>query len=291
MNELHKPVMTKEFLHYLKPKTNGIYIDSTLGSGGHSRTLLENCPQAKIIAFDHDQEAINRCQQNLFFSPHSPIFIHDNFVNFSQHLSNLGVSRVDGFLFDLGVSSEQLSDDKRGFSYRQEGPLDMRMDIRNKINAADIINNCDYQELADIFFEYGEERKARKIAQRIDKNRAKGKITTTQQLVKIIASCQNRKPKKHPAKRVFQALRIAVNQELINLSRALETTFQYLNIGGKVIVISYHSLEDRIVKRMFKKYSKLGFHILTKKPLTPSAEELAENRRARSAKMRVIARL
>ncbi|CAG8813817.1 30590_t:CDS:2, partial [Racocetra persica] len=262
MSELHQPVMPQEVLAYLQPQENRIYIDCTLGSGGHSQILLANCPPIKIIAFDHDQEAIGRCQQNPFFSSQPITFINDNFVNFPQHLSALNISQVDGFLFDLGVSSEQLTDLQRGFSYRQDSPLDMRMDKRNKLTAQDIINNYDYQKLVDIFSQY----------------------------VKIVVRCQDKKPKKHPARRIFQALRIAVNQELINFSLTLETSLQFLNPEGRIVVISYHSLEDRIVKQTFRKYASLGFQILTKKPLCPQPAEVAKNRRARSAKMRVIAR-
>ncbi|CAG8835025.1 31564_t:CDS:2, partial [Racocetra persica] len=177
-------------------------------------------------------------------------------------LAQLNITQVDGFLFDLGLSSEQLEDIERGFSYRQSAPLDMRMNQQTKLTAQEIINNY---------------------------IRQKEKITTTQQLVSIIIGCFSRKENKHPARRVFQALRIAVNQELINLSQGLEKSLQFLNVGGKAVVISYHSLEDRIVKQIFKKYSEFGnYQILTKKPLIPSEEEIITNHRARSAKMREL---
>ena len=288
--ERHIPVMLNETLFYLRTEKNGIYLDGTLGSGGHSQTLLEHCPKIKIIAFDQDQTAISRCRKNSFFTTKNIVFINDNFVNFPQHLDRLNIACIDGFLFDLGFSSEQLTDTERGFSYRQDAPLDMRMDHKQKLTAQEIINNYSYQELADIFFKYGEEFKAKKIAWRICQIRKKKKIVTTQQLVSIIAGCFPCKETKHPARRVFQALRITVNQELVNLSQGLEKALQFLNVGGKIVVISYHSLEDRIVKQIFKKYSKLGnYQILTKKPLTPKAEEVANNHRARSAKMRIIA--
>ncbi|CAH1763871.1 1238_t:CDS:2 [Entrophospora sp. SA101] len=293
--EKHLPVMPTEALSYLNIKKNGIYLDCTLGRGGHSQVLLEHCPQIKIIAFDQDQEAIERCQQNPFFANKKIVFINDNFINFSQHLTKLNIFQVDGFLFDLGISSEQLNDDSRGFSYRQDAPLDMRMSTENnhhQLTAQKIINNYNCRELAKIFFEYGEEKKAKKIAWRICQIRKKEKIATTQQLVSIVASCFSQKSDKHPARRIFQALRIAVNQELINLSQGLETALQKLKIGGRIVVISYHSLEDRIVKQLFKKSSELGhYQILTKKPLNPTDEEIANNRRARSAKMRAISRL
>jgi 16S rRNA (cytosine1402-N4)-methyltransferase len=292
MNKFHQPVMAKEVLNYLiSPSCNGVYIDCTAGSGGHSQFLLENCSNVRIIAFDQDQAAIFRCQQNSFFSSQTVTFINDNFVNFPSHLSRLNITSVDGFLFDLGVSSEQLADTERGFSYRQDSPLDMRMDERNELTAQDIVNSYNYQELVKIFSDYGEERKAKKIAERICQYRKKEKITTTQQLVKIIISCQTTKSKKHPARRVFQALRIAVNRELVSLAQTLELAFSHLNIGGKIVVISYHSLEDRIVKQIFKKYNRLGFQVVAKKPVVASDQEVNENRRARSAKMRVITRL
>jgi len=291
--EKHNPVMLAEVLKYLDIKNNGIYLDCTLGSGGHSQTLLENYPEAKIIAFDQDQKAIIRCRQNPFFTNKEIIFINDNFINFPQHLTKLNICEVEGFLFDLGISSEQLNDNLRGFSYRQDSPLDMRMSTENDntLTAQKIINNYSCQELSRIFYEYGEEKKAKKIAWRICQSRKKRKITTTQQLVSIVASCFSQKFNKHPARRVFQALRIEVNQELTNLSQGLETALKKLKVGGRVIVISYHSLEDRIVKQMFKKYNELGdYQIITRKPLIPANEEIINNYRARSAKMRVISR-
>jgi len=288
--EKHIPVMLAETLHYLEVKENGVYLDGTLGSGGHSRALLEHYPKIRIIAFDQDQTAIKRCQEIPFFATKNIIFINDNFANFSQHLARLNITHVDGFLFDLGLSSEQLNDVERGFSYRQNAPLDMRMSQQTKLTAQEIINDYSYQELADIFFNYGEEFRAKKITRRICQIREKEKIISTQQLVRIVASCFSHKGNKHPARRVFQALRIAVNQELINLSQVLEKSLQFLDTGGKIVVISYHSLEDRIVKQTFRKYSKFGsYQVITKKPLIPATEEITNNHRARSAKMRVIA--
>jgi 16S rRNA (cytosine1402-N4)-methyltransferase len=288
--EAHKPVMAKEVFAYLQPKKNGIYLDCTVGSGGHLRLLLENFPAIKIIAFDQDSEAISRCQQNPFFTNQNITFINDNFVNFPNYLTELNISQVDGFLFDLGVSSEQLADSERGFSYRQDSPLDMRMNTHNKLTAAEIINNYKREELVKIFANYGEERHAKKIAWRICQLREKNAITTTQELVKIVASCQIKKFKKHPARRVFQALRIVVNHELDNLFETLIKLPQYLKKDGKIIVISYHSLEDRIVKQLFKKHHENGFLRVVKKPLRPSLAEIGENYRARSAKMRILAR-
>lgn len=200
---------------------------------------------------------------------------------------------MDGFLFDLGLSSDQLEALNRGFSYRLNSPLDMRINLQNKLTAEEIINHYSEQKLADIFYYYGEENKARVIARKIVYWRKKVRIITTQQLVGIVAACFPQKKKKHPARKVFQALRIFINQELENLSLILEKAFKYLAPGGKIIVLSYHSLEDRIVKQTFKQKcgSDVNFTLLTKKPLRPSVAEVNKNHRARSAKMRVLARL
>jgi 16S rRNA (cytosine1402-N4)-methyltransferase len=204
----------------------------------------------------------------------------------------LGVKEADGFLFDLGLSSSQLSAEKRGFSYRLNSPLDMRMNQENKLQAEEIINNYPQEELADIFYHYGEERKARLIARKICYWRQKEKITNIQQLVGIIASCFPKKKNQHPARKVFQALRIYINQELENLCQVLEVAIKYLAPKGRIVVISYHSLEDRIVKQMFKKCNSLSdFQMINKKPLTPSREEIKINYRAHSAKMRVLEKI
>jgi len=215
--------------------------------------------------------------------------INDNFVNLEEHLKKMGVQEADGFLFDLGLSSDQLVE-KRGFSYRLNSPLDMRISEKSKLKAEEVINNYSCEKLADIFYLYGEERKARVIARKICYRRKKEKIVNSEQLVGIITSCFSQKGNKHPARKVFQALRVFVNQELENLSQALEVAFKHLAREGKIIVISYHSLEDRIAKQIFKKYSSKYFQIITKKPLIPTPVEVMNNHRARSAKMRVIVR-
>ncbi|CAG8514578.1 7820_t:CDS:1 [Racocetra fulgida] len=202
----------------------------------------------------------------------------------------MGIQEADGFLFDLGLSSDQLAATERGFSYRSDSPLDMRISHTTKLSATDIINDYPEAKLADIFYHYGEERKARPIARKICYWRKKEKIVNSQQLVGIVASCFSRKSNKHPARKVFQALRIFVNRELENLSQTLEAALNYLAIGGRIVVIDYHSLEDRIVKQTFRKYSGPNFQIITKKPLTPTPQEVQENHRSRSAKMRVIVR-
>jgi 16S rRNA (cytosine1402-N4)-methyltransferase len=204
----------------------------------------------------------------------------------------MGIKEVDGFLLDLGLSSDQLAEEQRGFSYRLNSPLDMRISQKTRLTAEDIINNYSYERLADIFYHFGEERKARVIARKICHRRQKEKITNSEQLVGIVASCFSHKTNKHPARKVFQALRIFINNELENLTKTLEIALKYLAIDGRIIVISYHSLEDRIVKQIFKKRAlSNNFQIITKKPLIPTPKELSENHRSRSAKMRVIARI
>jgi 16S rRNA (cytosine1402-N4)-methyltransferase len=281
--------MLKEVLDYLAVKENGIYVDGTFGTGGHSRAILEKIKTGKLIAFEWDQKEFELAQSEKIFSTSCFTLINDNFANLEKHLLALNISKVDGFLFDLGLSSYHLADEERGFSYRSNSPLDMRVNQTNKISAEYVINNYPTEKLADIFYHYGEERKARLIARKIDYWRKKEKITTTQQLVRIVAACFSKKGKKHPARKVFQALRISVNNELENLTQVLESALKCLAFEGKIVVISYHSLEDRIVKQIFKNSRLLGnFKIITKKPLVPTQKEVENNHRARSAKMRVI---
>ena len=287
---VHIPVMLNEVLDYLNLKKEGIYIDCTFGKGGHSRAILEKLEKGKLIAFEWDREFSSLVQKdNFFLSPHFCL-INDNFANLEEYLKEMGVQEIDGILFDLGLSSDQLAEERRGFSYRLNSPLDMRISEETKLRAEEIINNYPCEKLADIFYHYGEERKARAIARKICYWRKKEKIVNSEQLVGIIASCFSHKTNKHPARKVFQALRIFINNELENLTQALETTLKYLAIDGRIVVISYHSLEDRIVKQIFKKYSSHNFQIITKKPLIPTQKEVQENHRARSAKMRVIVR-
>ncbi|CFW92795.1 Ribosomal RNA small subunit methyltransferase H [endosymbiont DhMRE of Dentiscutata heterogama] len=287
---IHVPVMLKEVLDHLNLKKGGIYVDGTFGQGGHSQAILKNLEKGRLIAFEWDKEFSDLTQKDkIFFAP-CFCLINDNFANLEEHLKKMGIQEVDGFLFDLGLSSDQLTVTERGFSYRSDSPLDMRISQTTKLSATDIINNYPEAKLADIFYHYGEEKKARPIARKICYWRKKEKIVNSQQLVGIVASCFSHKSNKHPARKVFQALRIFVNSELENLSQALEVALKYLAIDGRIIVISYHSLEDRIVKQIFRKHSGLNFQIITKKPLTPAPQEVQENHRSRSAKMRVIRR-
>ncbi|CAH1755697.1 7434_t:CDS:10 [Entrophospora sp. SA101] len=283
-NGIHVPVMLNEVLDYLNLKKEGIYVDCTFGKGGHSRAILKKLEKGKLIALEWDKETVNSVQKDKFLLSPQFHLINDNFVNLEEHLKKMGTKEVDGFLFDLGLSSDQLAEEERGFSYRLNSPLDMRISQETKLQAADIVNNYSSDQLADIFYHYGEERKARVIARKICYRRQKERITNSEQLVGIIAACFSQKSNKHPARKVFQALRIFINNELENLTQALETTLKYLAPGGRVIVISYHSLEDRIVKQIFKKYgSSDDFQIMTKRPLTPNQQEIKENHRARIA--------
>ncbi|KLL01560.1 MAG: 16S rRNA methyltransferase [Mycoplasmataceae bacterium RC_NB112A] len=285
--------MLSEVLENLNPQEDGIYVDGTFGAGGHSQSILERLKNGKLIAFEWDQNTFELVHNDKLFSISKFILINDNFINLEKHLEKLNISRVDGFLFDLGLSSDQLETLNRGFSYRLDSPLDMRINLENKLKAEEIINHYPERKIADIFYYYGEEKKARMIARKIVYWRKKARITTTQQLVGIVAACFPQKKKKHPARKVFQALRIFINRELENLSLVLEKALKYLAPGGKIIVISYHSLEDRIVKQTFKQKcsSETNFTLLTKKPLRPSVTEVNKNHRARSAKMRILVRL
>ncbi|CAI2179259.1 14402_t:CDS:2 [Funneliformis geosporum] len=262
MIELHKPVMLNEALNYLKIKENGIYIDCTFGTGGHSQNILTKLKNDKSA-----QEIVKN--KEIFNSPQFQL-ISDNFANLEKHLESLKIKEIDGFLFDLGLSSSQLDAESRGFSYRLNSPLDMRMNQENKLQVEEIINNYSQEKLADIFYHYGEERKA----------------------LGIIASCFPKKGNKHPARKAFQALRIYLNRELENLTHALEIAVKHLAPGGKMVVISYHSLEDRIVKQTFKEYNAVeDFQLICKKPSVPDPTEIKKNYRAHSAKMRVLERI
>lgn len=290
---LHKPVLLEEVLQYLQIKKDGVYIDCTFGLGGHSRSILQKLSEkGKLIAIELDKKQIDLVRQDFFFSLPNFWLFHDNFVNLTNYFFQLNIIEIDGVLLDLGLSSYQLNDLDRGFSFREDAPLVMCFNSDSQLTAEYVINNFSVRQLSDIFYLYGEEHKSRSIARKIVERRKRKKITTTQFLVSIIASCFSRKTIKHPARRVFQALRIYLNKELENLTSVLKTSLECLTIKGRIIVISYHSLEDRIVKNIFKQYSLSGnFCVITKKPLVPSASEIENNHRARSAKMRVIERI
>lgn len=290
----HTPVMLEEVLAYLNPERPGIYIDCTFGLGGHSLEILKRFPQAEIIGFDLDEKALLEARSSLVpYSDRAELF-HSDF-RFIPEL-NIEFSSVRGILMDLGLSSFQLDNPQRGFSYSQEGPLDMRMDQRNKTTAEKILNKYSENNLAQLFKKYGELRQSRRLAESIVSMRKKKKFQTTSQLLKLterICRWRPQKGKTHPASKVFQALRIEVNQELKNLAEFIEKMTHVLPAETRIVIISFHSLEDRIIKRTFndlassKENHVRQLTVLTKKPVTPSKEEITRNFRSRSAKLRV----
>lgn len=303
----HIPVLLNKVIEYLRCEKGKVYLDCTLGAGGHTGAIAEIvCPEGKVFAIDRDKNAIELAANNLSRFGKCIVFLHGNFAM----LNNLTDADFDGILFDLGFSSMQVEDAKRGFSFMHDGALDMRMDTNSTLTASDIVNNLPEEELAKIFHEFGEERWSNRIARGIAKYRMQRKITTTGELAKIIIDATPFKSRHggiHPATRTFQALRIAVNQELENIQGALPIAFSRLKQGGRLAVISYHSLEDRIVKRFFTDFSrgcvcpkdipfcvcgrKPVLKIITKKVITPDDGEIRKNPRARSAKMRVCEKI
>ena len=299
-NFFHIPVLTKEILNYLNLKKGGVYIDCTLGGGGHSKAILENIyPYGLLIGIDQDTEAIETVQEELKNYIDKVKLVRGNFKNLEEILSDLNIERVSGIIFDLGVSFHQLKEKKRGFSFKEDSHLDMRMDLTQKFNADILINSYSEKNLAEIFEKYGEERFSKRIARIIVTERKKKVIATTKQLadliIKTLPGAKKRKTWRiHPATRVFQAIRIEVNQELKALEKGLNQAIRVLEDKGRICVISYHSLEDRIVKHLFKEAEREGkeqknggLKIITKKPIRPSLEEVRDNPKARSAKLRV----
>jgi len=286
---MHVSVLLDAAIDYLAIRPDGTYVDATFGAGGHSRAILSRLQSGRLIALDADPDAIARAQA---ISDPSFTFVHANFSELRRVLNDCGVEQVDGVLFDLGVSSMQLDNAERGFSFRDSAPLDMRMNPYRGRSAYDILTTATERELADIFFMYGEERAARRIAHAIVERRTAGKLPkTTVEFAQFVSGVVHRPGKReriHPATRVFQALRIVVNDELDVLREGLVAAVDTLRAGGRIVAISFHSLEDRIVKHTFRGDARL--EILTKKPLAPDAREMAENPRARSAKLRAAQR-
>mgnify|MGYP006294178151 CR=1 FL=1 len=284
---VHIPVLLNETLDFLAPKSNGTYMDMTVGAGGHSVPLLKMLGKdGFLIGIDRDKEILNLARQSLIKISDSFILKHASFSKVHEILKELNITGVDGVLFDIGVSSFQLSKASRGFIFRSEAFLDMRMDKESDLTAADIINNYTEEELRNIFFKYGEEKYSRRIASNIVKHRKIMPIKSTRVLANLVAnSYKHHRQRIHPATKVFQALRIVVNDELNELQQGLKNIIPYLKIGGKVVVISFHSLEDRIVKNFFRT-QKDRLKILTKKPLTAGSLEKDQNVRSRSAKLR-----
>ena len=306
----HVPVLLEECIRGLCIKPDGIYVDGTLGRGGHSERIAREIKTGRLICIDRDEAAIEASRQRL--EPYSDIVtvIRANFRDIGMILDEQGVGQVDGMLFDLGVSSPQLDEAGRGFSYMVDAPLDMRMDRSSGITAYDIVNTWSQEELSRIFFQYGEERYSRRIAGAIVEKRQKSPIASTVQLAEVIRMAMPAaalREKQHPAKRCFQAIRIAVNDELGALSDMLDTAMDRLASGGRIAVISFHSLEDRIVKNAIRARENgctcppglpvcvCGFKktvkSITRKPIVPSDEEIKRNPRARSAKLRIAEKL
>jgi 16S rRNA (cytosine1402-N4)-methyltransferase len=292
----HRPVLLKETLDLLNLQPGAVVVDGTIGSGGHAREILKRLGRdGRLIGVDRDLQAIERCRRTL---PHSQVtFCHDRFDRLPEILDSLNLPAVDAVLLDIGMSSDQLEDAERGFSFERCGPLDMRMDKEESLTAGMIVNQATEKELAEIFWNFGEERWARRFARSICAQRGKGPITTTEELADIIRrsvpgrahSRGRRKGRpRHPATRVFQALRIAVNNEINILKEALPRIWERIRPGGRLAVISFHSLEDRVVKQNFRAWAKdRAARLITPKPLAPSEEEILDNPRARSAKLRV----
>lgn len=304
MEYKHTPVLREETIKYLNCQPDGLYVDGTLGRGGHTRELLNKLgKKGQIIALDRDKQAIERVKQDLADKRIS--FFHENFINIPQILDQKGIEKVNGMMFDLGLSSPQVDRAERGFSYRQPGPLDMRMNREQKLDAARIVNHYSRERLTKILRKYGEERWASRIASFIVKARKKTEISTTDQLVEIIKNAipaSARRKGGHPARRTFQALRIATNNELEQLEKMIEAVIPRLKSGGRIVIISFHSLEDRIVKHSFREQARScvcppdfpecacdktkELKVLTGKPVQASPEEIKNNPRARSARLR-----
>ena len=302
----HYSVLKSEAIDALNIKSDGIYVDATVGYAGDSIEILKRIKNGYLYGFDQDDEAIKYSIDALSKISNNFKLYLTNFVNMKEHLANDGVSKVDGILFDLGFSSPQIDDEKRGFSFMSDGPLDMRMS-KSGISAKELINKLSEEELAKIFYEYGEEKQSRIIAKIVKKKASS--INTTLELVEAIKEAvgANYFYKQHPERKIFQAIRIAVNDELNVLEKVLPDAINLLDTGGRLAVITFHSLEDRIVKKIFKKYSEVDpivkglveipdeykplIKVINKKVIIPTLEELNENSRSRSAKLRIVERI
>ncbi len=304
-DSLHKPVLYKEIIHALQPSTPGRYIDGTVGAGGHARGILEACaPDGRLLGLDVDPEALAIARETLAPYGDRIELVQASYVSVLDQMRRIGWDAADGIVLDLGVSSMQLNEPMRGFSFQQEAPLDMRFDPGHGITAAELLNTASEEEIAGLLFRYGEEPQARRIARNIVRGRP---ITTTVQLANIVRGAYPGHSRMHPATRTFQALRIAVNDELSGLELTLPRAMQALRPGRRLAVISFHSLEDRIVKDFFRAESKDRVNPpyeqiyeveskailkeINRKPITPGPEEIEGNPRARSAKLRVAERL
>ena len=305
----HYSVLLEESISSLNLTEESVIVDCTLGYGGHSSNILTRIKRGYLFAFDQDSEAIRHSTERLKAIGTNFTIIKSNFVNLKEELEKRNVKEVNGFIFDLGVSSPQLDKKERGFSYHEDARLDMRMDQDNQLSAYEVVNNYTKEQLTDIFFKYGEDKFARNIAKKIVEYREEKPIETTLELVEIIKSAVPMKFRKdkHPARQIFQAIRIEVNHELDVIEPALEQALSMLKVGGRVVVITFHSLEDRIVKNFFKEKCAIDqmlqgmpnipdeylpdYKLVNTKAIIPNDKELSENTRSRSAKLRVIERV
>ncbi len=305
----HYSVMLKEVLENLNLQKASVVVDATLGYAGHSKKILEAVENGFLFAFDADEEAISYSMKELESIRSNFKIFHSNFVHMKECLKKEGILKVDGILFDLGVSSPQIDKEERGFSFMQDGRLDMRMDRSQSFSAYDVVNTYSKEDLLSMFYSYGEEARSKFIVDAIINYRKEKKIETTKELVSIIESAVGAKyfNTKHPERQIFQAIRIEVNNELNVLESVLPDAIELLNLGGRICVITFHSLEDRIVKRIFKQYSEVNemvkglpeipeeykplIKLVNKKPIVASEEEIKSNSRSKSAKLRVIERV
>ena len=310
MEYQHRPVLLDECIDALAIKPDGIYLDGTLGRAGHSREIAKRLTTGRLICVDRDDAALEAAQTRLAYWMDRVTLVHSNFCEIHTILNKLGLNGIDGMLFDLGVSSPQLDDGSRGFSYMADAPLDMRMDRSEGLTAADVVNTWSRDEIKRILSQYGEERYAPQIANAIERRRQEKPIETTLELVDIIKSAMPAKAlkeKQHPAKRSFQGIRIAVNDELSSVDKMIQAAVPRLNKGGRLAVITFHSLEDRIVKTGMAAFAKgcdcppsfpvcvcgktPDVKLVSRKPILPTEQEIEENPRARSAKLRVAEKL
>lgn len=308
----HITVLLHETVDMLAIKSDGVYVDATLGGAGHSAYLLSQLgPKGHLYAFDQDQKAIDNAQIILkeYIDKGQVTFIKSNFRHLKTELAKQGVTEIDGILYDLGVSSPQLDERERGFSYKQDAPLDMRMNQDQELTAYHVVNTYDYHDLVRIFFKYGEDKFSKQVARKIEKARSIKPIETTTELAELIKAskpAKELKKKGHPAKQIFQAIRIAVNDELGAADDSLQEALDLLALDGRISVITFHSLEDRLTKQLFKEASTVvipkglpfipedmepKYQLVNRKPILPSQEELEANNRAHSAKLRVIQRI
>ena len=309
MKKMHYSVLLKESIDGLNIKDGGTYVDCTLGYAGHSKVILEKNKKGKLFAFDEDENAVKYSKEALSSIGDNFTIFKENFSNLKETLEKENILKVDGFLFDLGFSSPQIDDAKRGFSFKLNAPLDMRMDTQNSLTAKDVVNTYSLEKLTDIFFKFAEEKYSKVIASAICKERKNKEIVTTFELVDIIQKAVGASYfyKNHPEREIFQAIRIEVNNELSVIEKALPDAIDMLSKGGRICVITFHSLEDRLVKQIFKKYSEVDdilrgmidipdeykpkIKIINKKPILPTDEEINENSRSHSAKLRIVERI